>query len=81
MAAKAGNLELARFLLDAGAELIAAADPVILPKACKNAVEIDGMREAHIRDGVAVVRFLRSLHDEVAAGRANRNSRFSSHIQ
>ena len=34
------------------------ADPVRLPKACKNAVELDGIRAAHRRDGAAVVRFL-----------------------
>jgi Xaa-Pro aminopeptidase len=56
-------------LLDAGAGLIAGADPVIQPKACKNPVEIHGMREAHRRDGVAMVRFLRWLDEEVAAGR------------
>jgi len=64
-------------LLDAGAELIAGADPVILPKACKNAVEIQGMREAHIRDGVAVVRFLHWLDEEVAAGRLHSEAELS----
>jgi len=64
-------------LLDAGAELIAGADPVILPKACKNAVEIQGMREAHIRDGVAVVRFLHWLDGEVAAGRLHSEAELS----
>ncbi|WP_435312257.1 aminopeptidase P family protein [Primorskyibacter sedentarius] len=33
-------------------------DPCILPKACKNSVEIEGARAAHRRDGVAMVRFL-----------------------
>ncbi|MGB9152401.1 MAG: M24B family metallopeptidase, partial [Alphaproteobacteria bacterium] len=32
-------------------------DPCELPKAIKNAVEIDGMRAAHRRDGAALVRF------------------------
>jgi Xaa-Pro aminopeptidase len=67
-------------LLGAGAELIAGADPVILPKACKNAVEIDGMREAHIRDGVAVVRFLRWLDEEVAAGRLHTEAELSDRL-
>jgi Xaa-Pro aminopeptidase len=67
-------------LLDAGAELIAGTDPVILPKACKNAVEIDGMREAHIRDGVAVVRFLRWLDEEVAAGRLHSEAELSDRL-
>ncbi|UXU75165.1 MULTISPECIES: aminopeptidase P family protein [unclassified Paracoccus (in: a-proteobacteria)] len=35
-----------------------AADPVILPKATKNAAEIAGMRDAHLRDGAAVCELL-----------------------
>lgn len=53
----------------AGATLMAGADPVIMPKACKNAVEVQGMRDAHVRDGVAETRFLAWLDAEVAAGR------------
>ena len=56
-------------LIRAGAELVAAQDPVILPKACKNTVESAGMRAAHCRDGAAVCRFLAWLDAEVAAGR------------
>jgi Xaa-Pro aminopeptidase len=52
-----------------GATLVAGADPVALPKACKNAVEIEGSRRAHLRDAVAEIRFLSWLDDEVAAGR------------
>lgn len=33
-------------------------DPCVLPKACKNPVEQQGMRAAHLRDGVALCRFL-----------------------
>ena len=33
-------------------------DPCALPKACKNAAEIDGSAEAHLRDGAAVVELL-----------------------
>jgi Xaa-Pro aminopeptidase len=42
-------------------------DPCILPKAIKTSTEINGTRAAHVRDGVAVVRFLAWL-DETAAG-------------
>lgn len=52
-----------------GAELIAGADPVLMPKACKNEAEIAGMRAAHVRDAVAEIRFLAWLDAEVAAGR------------
>jgi len=41
-----------------GAKIAEAADPVALPRACKNEVEQAGTRAAHLRDGVAVVNFL-----------------------
>ncbi|MDN3640518.1 aminopeptidase P family protein [Simiduia curdlanivorans] len=53
----------------AGATLVPGSDPVALPKACKNAAELAGMREAHIRDAVAVCRYLAWLDAEVTAGR------------
>lgn len=52
-------------LTAAGAEIIAKDDPCLLPKACKNAMEIAGMRNAHLRDGVALTRFLCWLDGEV----------------
>jgi Xaa-Pro aminopeptidase len=42
----------------AGAEAVRASDPCALPRACKNAVEIEGSRRAHLRDGAALTRFL-----------------------
>ena len=39
-------------------------DPCILPKARKNAAELAGTRAAHVRDGVAMVRFLAWLDGE-----------------
>ncbi|QQX81120.1 aminopeptidase P family protein [Shewanella sp. KX20019] len=54
---------------NAGAELIAGADPVALPKAQKNDTELSGMKACHIRDGVAVSRFLAWLDAEVLAER------------
>lgn len=41
-----------------GATVIRAMDPCTLPRATKNAVEIEGSRQAHIRDGAALARFL-----------------------
>ncbi len=41
-----------------GAAIHRAADPCLLPKACKNAAELDGSRAAHRRDGAALTRFL-----------------------
>ena len=52
-------------LIDAGARLIERPDPVLIPKACKNESEIAGMRNAHIRDAVAEVRFLAWLDAQV----------------
>ncbi len=42
----------------AGATIVRAVDPCALPRACKNAVEVEGSRQAHIRDGGAITRFL-----------------------
>ncbi len=52
----------------AGATLVAGLDPVALSKAQKNSSELAGMKASHIRDGVAVSRFLAWLDSEVAAG-------------
>ncbi|WP_439573819.1 aminopeptidase P family protein [Phreatobacter sp.] len=46
-------------LKDQGAAIIPGPDPAVLPKARKNAIELAGTRKAHIRDGAAMVRFLR----------------------
>ncbi|MEO1039685.1 MAG: aminopeptidase P family protein [Pseudomonadota bacterium] len=55
--------------LDAGGATIKRQrDPVALPKACKNEVEIEGARQAHIRDGAAIVRFLHWLDTEAQSG-------------
>lgn len=47
-----------RLLEDAKTQIARASDPAILPKARKNAAELDGMRAAHRRDGVAMVHLL-----------------------
>jgi Xaa-Pro aminopeptidase len=51
-------------LQTAGAEVVRGADPTALPRACKNAVEIEGARKAHARDGAALSRFLHWLASE-----------------
>ncbi len=50
------------------AEVDRGADPCALPKACKNPVELDGMRAAHRRDGAALVRFLAWLSRAAPGG-------------
>ena len=52
----------------AGGTIHRAADPCLLPKACKNPVELDGTRAAHRRDGAAVTRFLAWLAREAPKG-------------
>ena len=44
-----------------GAQTVRGMDPCTLPRARKNAVEIEGTRQAHIRDGAALTRFLHWL--------------------
>jgi Xaa-Pro aminopeptidase len=52
-----------------GAEVVRAEDPCLLPRACKNAVEVEGARKAHIRDGAALTRFLHWVALEAPATR------------
>ncbi len=47
-----------RRLTAAGAVLKNGTDPCVAPRAAKNAVELDGARQAHRRDAVAMARFL-----------------------
>ncbi|GEM77343.1 aminopeptidase P family protein [Vibrio sagamiensis] len=55
-------------LQNAGASVVRKADPCLMPKAAKNAVEVAGMKACHIRDGVAMSKFLSWLDAEVVAG-------------
>jgi len=41
-------------------------DPIALPKACKNDVEIKGIKEAHLQDGIAVKKFISWLTKNVS---------------
>jgi Xaa-Pro aminopeptidase len=56
-------------LTGAGATVIRAADPCLLPKAVKNDVELAGARSAHEKDGVALARFFAWLARDAATGR------------
>ena len=60
----------AQVLREAGADVVAGADPCLLPKACKNPVEQQGARDAHRRDAVALCRFLHFLSEVGPAGTA-----------
>ncbi len=53
---------------DAGAITSEGQDPCALPRARKNEAEIAGSRAAHLRDGVAITRFLAWLDDHAPRG-------------
>ena len=56
--------QIFRLIETSGATIIQARDPVILPKAIKTEAEIQGMRDAHLRDAVAMVEMLAWLEDQ-----------------
>lgn len=62
-------VRLANLIDAAGGTVSKGADPIALLKARKNAAEIAGMRAAHLRDGVALVRFLAWFDAHAAEGR------------
>ncbi|MEZ7813103.1 MAG: Xaa-Pro aminopeptidase [Paracoccaceae bacterium] len=51
-------------LNSAGVRIMRADDPCLLPKACKNSVEIAATSAAHLRDGAAVCAFLHWLDNQ-----------------
>lgn len=53
-----------------GERAVEAMSPIAMPKACKNEVQIAGIREAMKRDGVALVHSLMELESRMAAGEA-----------
>ena len=55
-------------LAKASATVKRGVDPCQLPKACKNSVEIEGARKAHVRDGAALTRFLAWMAREAPNG-------------
>jgi Xaa-Pro aminopeptidase len=59
---------IGRRIAAAGGVVVEGQDPVLLPKAVKNAAEIAGTRRAHLRDGAAVTRFLRWLEETAPRG-------------
>ena len=55
-------------LNDAGAAVKPLTDPCATPRAAKNKTEQDGARNAHIRDGAAVTRFLHWIATQAQSG-------------
>lgn len=68
-------------LQNSGANVVNKADPCLMPKAAKNAVEIAGMKACHIRDGVAMTQFLCWLDAEVAAGNLHDEATLSDRLE
>ncbi len=59
---------IAQALEAGGAKVLGLRDPVVLTKAIKNPAEVAGHRAASIRDGAAMVRFLRWVESECPKG-------------
>ena len=63
------NYSIYRSLVASGVQLEECTSPVGLRKAVKNGYEIDAMRRIHVKDGVAMEKFLYWLEKSVRAGR------------
>ncbi len=62
-------LAVVQILGEAGVKVQWGQDPCLLPKAKKNEVELRSTREAHLRDGAAMVEFLAWLDREAPKGK------------
>ena len=62
------NYHLTRLLEDSGARLAAASDPTVFLKSVKNETEIASTKQAHIKDGLVMVRFMKWLKENVREG-------------
>ncbi|MBH5389879.1 aminopeptidase P family protein [Bradyrhizobium diversitatis] len=60
---------LSRLIAGAGGKPVRGNDPVALLKAVKNATEIKGTKTAHVRDAVALARFLAWIDREAPSGK------------
>jgi Xaa-Pro aminopeptidase len=67
--AATGADALSRIVSGAGGRITRGLDPIAMMKAVKNPVEIEGAREAHRRDGVAVTQFLAWFDREAPSGK------------
>lgn len=56
---KRSSIWFKNILNHVGAVMIEADDPCIMLRACKNKIEQEAMKNAHIRDGVALVKFFK----------------------
>ena len=75
------NWQLHSVLESAGVTVMTGQTPVAMAKAVKNSFEAEGMRQAHVRDGVAMVRFLYWLEKSIRADRRITEWDASVHLQ
>ncbi|HEU4809541.1 MAG TPA: aminopeptidase P family protein [Sphingomicrobium sp.] len=64
----------------AGAKILPLRDPVVLPKALKNPVEIAGQKAAQVRDGAVIARFLKWIDEEAPGGEVD-ELKASDHLE
>jgi Xaa-Pro aminopeptidase len=62
---KTAPIQIRQNLESLGAQLVRGDDVCLLPKACKNETELNGMRQAHKRDGAALTEFIAWLSDRL----------------
>jgi Xaa-Pro aminopeptidase len=67
--AASAPVKLTRLVKEAGGEPQIGQDPIALMKARKNEAELDGARRAHLRDGIAMLRFLHWFSIEAPKGK------------
>ena len=63
---KSSPVWLEKRVNSAGGNVSYGEDPVTAPKSIKNAIELDGTRKAHIRDGMAFTKFLHWFHENAS---------------
>lgn len=65
----------------ANVDIIESADPCLLLKAAKNPTEVKGMKSCHIKDGVAMVKFLCWFDAEVESGSLHDEAKLADKLQ
>ena len=74
------NAWLYNLVNDAGADIVEGRNLCALHRVCKNETELNGMRAAHIQDGIAMCRFLAWVDHEVDAGNSHNEESFASKL-
>ncbi len=75
------NMWTYKTLEKAGAIITKKVDPCTLPKACKNNTEIEGMKQSHIQDGIAMCKFLSWVDVQVSENRFPTEGELSDYLE